>query len=95
MCAMVFDTTSIYGEVSFLDLSGKDCLDSVLSDRQHNVLNENATTELKEVLAGEKTGHSVFLDAMKLNDDQCLFDPSCYVAGPEHEESVGYIERVS
>lgn len=93
MCAMVFDTTSIYGEVSFLDLSGKDCLDSVLSDRQHNVLNENATTELKEVLAGKKTGHSVFLDAMKLNDDQCLFDPSCYVAGPEHEESVGYIEK--
>ena len=93
MCAMVFDTTTINDEVSFLDLSGKDCIDTVLSDRQHNVLNESATTELKEVLAGEKTSHSVFLNAFKLNDDQCLFDPSCYVAGPDHEESVSYIEK--
>lgn len=93
VCAMVFDTTIQSDKVAFLDLSGKDCIDSELSDRQHNVLNTDSALELKKVLSGEKTGHSVFIESDRLNDDKCLLDPSCYVAGPEHEESVNYIER--
>lgn len=93
VCAMVFDTEKTFDEVAFIDLSGKDCIDPALSDRQHNVLSKKAATELGEVLAGEKTDHSVVISNKRLENDQCLFDPSCYVAGPDNEESVDYIEK--
>lgn len=86
MVVLLFDTNKTSDEITFIDLSFKECRNYELSAPQYNVLNKNAIEVLKSLLTDDQSTESSFSVNAKISEIKSkdfVLNPSMYVNGPD------------